>query len=1494
LRSVALRKGRGRVTALPFLALAVGLAAGLAVRALAQAPGGSSEPQSRPVAVLPPRMPPSLEPLSSGVAVWLRERLSAAAIEVMPRGEVASALAAQASTTPGTRDLPTVSQALPNALAFDTEVRLEAGKAELRLRLYDPHQAKLIGSKTLAGPLAELGSLLQDGIMGLLERLGTSTEMVRQTPPPRLVDLAAYTRAVGALERGDFARAWRSVEGRMLPPAVRLREEIDGASRLASAPKAERARLLIAQGQLDAGWLLVRDEAASSSDPAVALAAAENTEARNNPRQAAELYQRAAALAPDSATAQLGLGNALAVAKQGEAAHRALERSTELDPTDIAALLALANLDANDPAQEAQRHLEAGRRAAAQFDAATAERELERAADLDRHLLGRVRREQGALHEALGEPAKALLAYEGAVAIDGRDGTGWLGLGAARRAAGDLSGAEKAYESVLQISGESPVALRALGEIYTETGRAAQAVPRLEKALALSPDDAPTRRSLARALEQAGDPKKALSILASSQARSTDDLRLTAEIERSLGDVQAADAALAEVAREDPDIPSTAPKPAEPAWARAAESEAAGGRQGAGATNGSGEGVFKDLVAALPQQDPVLHGPIRRVAIVALSEQREWNDHLLAWLNPRELDLPRLGAELAYAVGARYELIPLPDIASKLGKEIARLELGSPTREDVSLVNDLLETDAIILAQVRPAGPHGREAEASRELEVKMLIGRSAPVVTIVSQSAAFPKGASSFTTWNARPLVPCAALLALLVLPLRRGRGSLLVAVEHPYGGDASFIVRVSPGAKDKAADRGRPAAAPAPPERRPKAPSSLERELHGREVYFRWLPTGLVTVTVLGAIPQPGSEGLVDDCTEEKTVKVERGKLVRLDFDFRPKQCSVEVQVTRGAAPVLGAGLALFGQPRSIRYPQTGITQFNVAPGSYIVVAGHADRVAECEIAVEPRVKASLTIDLDRNDLLVFRDCPDAVEPYLLANYRAASQALDAAGQKQAAHAVRAAHHRARGEHQLEASHREKARQLADANELREASPSSSIELKTSAHMFETAGDTGRAAETYRAAGDFLAAARAYESAYDYANAIECYRTAGEDTKLAELLEKTGDHLEAAQIARKHGDLERAIANLQQVDLRQPEYPEACRTLAEICHERGDVDMAVHKYEEAITASGGDDAPLDLHEKLAQLLESAGRSELALATYELIQQRSPEHPEVAAHIEALKKRSQGATPEQAAPAGARVSGGQSLESRFETLEEIARGRSGSVLKARDKRSDRIVALKRLPAELPEDPTTRQLFLSEVLAAAALDHPNIVKILEAGKAGSYFIAMELLDGFSLDSILRKRGRLSGRDVTRVGLQAAAGLECAHAQGILHRDLRTSNLFFTRDRVVKITGFGLGKVREQLRLAAGSMDASGEGLAPERTRGDSADPRTDLYGLGAALFELATGAPPSPRGADTPLGEGLSEPLAELIQQLLAHDPSARPSSAAQVGQRLRVLAQER
>jgi len=236
-----------------------------------------------------------------------------------------------------------------------------------------------------------------------------------------------------------------------------------------------------------------------------------------------------------------------------------------------------------------------------------------------------------------------------------------------------------------------------------------------------------------------------------------------------------------------------------------------------------------------------------------------------------------------------------------------------------------------------------------------------------------------------------------------------------------------------------------------------------------------------------------------------------------------------------------------------------------------------------------------------------------------------------------------------------------------------------------------------------------------------------------------------------------------------------------------------------------------------------------------------------------------------------------------------------GPVFKARDLRRDRLVALKRLPSELRGNAKLGQLFLSEARAATALQHPHVAKILEVGEAlGVYFLALELLDGFTLDTLVRKRGRLSGRDVVRVGVQIAAGLQCAHAEGILHLELGSASLFFTRDKVVKILGFGLATVRETLRGSAPSPGGSSVELAPELATHGAADERTDLYGLGIALFQLATAASPTPGVGGELHVEGVPGALGELIQQLLARDPSQRPLSAAEVGERLLLLAQER
>jgi serine/threonine protein kinase len=245
-----------------------------------------------------------------------------------------------------------------------------------------------------------------------------------------------------------------------------------------------------------------------------------------------------------------------------------------------------------------------------------------------------------------------------------------------------------------------------------------------------------------------------------------------------------------------------------------------------------------------------------------------------------------------------------------------------------------------------------------------------------------------------------------------------------------------------------------------------------------------------------------------------------------------------------------------------------------------------------------------------------------------------------------------------------------------------------------------------------------------------------------------------------------------------------------------------------------------------------------------------------------------------------------------------------GVVLKARDTRLGRVVALKRMPENLKSNPTAVQLFLREARAAAALSHPNIVTLFDAGQEadGSYYLTMELLEGFGLDAVLAKRGKLTPRDAVRLGIQIARGLQFAHEKGVIHRDIKTANLFFTRDRVVKIMDFGLAKMTEEVRRSATVIGGTPYYMAPEQAAGESVDHRADLYAFGVTLFELVTGGVPFREGDVThqhrhsPAPDprervaDLPEPLAQLILRLLAKAPDQRPACAADVVRALEGL----
>jgi serine/threonine protein kinase len=244
-----------------------------------------------------------------------------------------------------------------------------------------------------------------------------------------------------------------------------------------------------------------------------------------------------------------------------------------------------------------------------------------------------------------------------------------------------------------------------------------------------------------------------------------------------------------------------------------------------------------------------------------------------------------------------------------------------------------------------------------------------------------------------------------------------------------------------------------------------------------------------------------------------------------------------------------------------------------------------------------------------------------------------------------------------------------------------------------------------------------------------------------------------------------------------------------------------------------------------------------------------------------------------------------------------------GVVFKARDRRLGREVALKRLPDELRHNRTAVELFLREAQAAAALNHRNIVTVYDAGEEdGVYFISMELLEGQPLNAILERRGHLSVPDTARLGVQIAAGLQYAHDRRIVHRDVKTANLFFTRERVVKIMDFGLAKTIEEVRRSSTVIGGTPYYMAPEQAVGGAVDHRTDLYAFGVTLFRMATGAmpfsegdlayhhrhtpPPDPRELDA----GIPEALAELIVKLLAKQPADRCQSASEVATALQAL----
>jgi serine/threonine protein kinase/beta-lactam-binding protein with PASTA domain len=204
----------------------------------------------------------------------------------------------------------------------------------------------------------------------------------------------------------------------------------------------------------------------------------------------------------------------------------------------------------------------------------------------------------------------------------------------------------------------------------------------------------------------------------------------------------------------------------------------------------------------------------------------------------------------------------------------------------------------------------------------------------------------------------------------------------------------------------------------------------------------------------------------------------------------------------------------------------------------------------------------------------------------------------------------------------------------------------------------------------------------------------------------------------------------------------------------------------------------------------------------------------------------------------------GMLIADRYEVLEKIGTGGMSVVYKAKDHKLNRFVAIKVLKQEFSDNASFVSKFRVEAQAAAGLMHPNIVNVYDVGdERGMYYIVMELVDGITLKQYIEKKSRLSVKEAISIAIQVSLGLEAAHHNHIIHRDIKPQNIIISRDGKVKVTDFGIAKAATSNTITSNVM-GSVHYTSPEQARGGYSDERSDIYSLGITIFEMLTGRVP--------------------------------------------------
>ena len=260
-------------------------------------------------------------------------------------------------------------------------------------------------------------------------------------------------------------------------------------------------------------------------------------------------------------------------------------------------------------------------------------------------------------------------------------------------------------------------------------------------------------------------------------------------------------------------------------------------------------------------------------------------------------------------------------------------------------------------------------------------------------------------------------------------------------------------------------------------------------------------------------------------------------------------------------------------------------------------------------------------------------------------------------------------------------------------------------------------------------------------------------------------------------------------------------------------------------------------------------------------------------------------------------------ISDRYEIIEKVGTGGMADVYKAKCHRLNRNVAIKVLKPEYSDDQTFVSKFRGEAQSAAGLSHPNIVNVYDVGDDGNlHYIVMELVEGITLKSFIERKGKLEIKEAVGIAIQIAQGMEAAHANHIIHRDIKPQNIIISREGKVKVTDFGIAKAASSNTITSNAM-GSVHYISPEQARGGYSDEKSDIYSLGVTLYEMLIGKVPFEgdnavsvallhiQGEATPLRQldpTIPPSLDKIVQKCMQKKPERRYLSASEFIQDLK------